>query len=156
MKVLLASVIMICATAIPAFAETVLTVITPEGKTELDWAALDALPATTVKTTNDYVDGIHTFTGPRLSEIFGEGKVKEGDEIRLTALNDYAVTLPADDALDYAVILATTQDGKRMSVRDKGPIWVIYPMSEHPDLRAPVYNDRLIWQLSKAELVPAK
>ena len=40
-------------------------------------------------------------------------------------------------------------NGEQMSIREKGPFWVIYPMSEHAELREPAYNDRLIWQLRR-------
>lgn len=36
-----------------------------------------------------------------------------------------------------------------MAVREKGPIWVIYPMNDHPELRSDTYNDRLVWQLKE-------
>jgi hypothetical protein len=42
-------------------------------------------------------------------------------------------------------------DGVPLSKRDKGPIWMIYPMSDHEELRDPVYNSRLIWQVVKLE-----
>ncbi|MEI4488508.1 hypothetical protein V8J36_20120 [Frigidibacter sp. MR17.14] len=157
MKALLSSLLLLAATAAPVLADPVLSVISPGAETvELDWKAIEALPQTEVKTTNDYVEGIHSFSGPLLRDVFGDAKLAPADQIRLTALNDYAVTIPAADAISYSVILATKIDGAKMSVRDKGPIWVIYPMSEHEELRAPGYNDRLIWQLSKVELVPAK
>jgi hypothetical protein len=35
-----------------------------------------------------------------------------------------------------------------MSVRENGPLWIIYPMSDHPELQAPIYNSRLVWQLT--------
>lgn len=156
MKALLASLVLVIATAVGAMAAPVLSVTSPTGQTDFEFKDLDALDQTEVVTSNDYVEGKHSFSGPLLREIFGAAAPKMGESIKLTALNDYAVTIPADDALKYDVILATTVDGKRMSVRDKGPIWVIYPMDDFPELRAPVYNDRLIWQLSKVELVPAK
>ncbi len=34
-----------------------------------------------------------------------------------------------------------------MSIRENGPLWVIYPMSEHPELQEAIYTSRLIWQL---------
>ena len=67
----------------------------------------------------------------------------------MVALNDFAAELPASDAYDYEVILAVLRDGEAMSVREKGPIWVIYPMDDHPELQDEAYNDRLVWQLKE-------
>ena len=55
--------------------------------------------------------------------------------------------MPAVDAFGYDVILAVLRDGEPMSVRDKGPIWVIYPMDDHAELRDDSFNGRLVWQL---------
>ena len=43
-------------------------------------------------------------------------------------------------------------NGKRLSLRDKGPIWVIYPMTDNKELQDPAYNQRLVWQLVKIEV----
>lgn len=67
--------------------------------------------------------------------------------LRMVALNDFSVRLPASDAFDYEVILEILRDGQEMPIRDKGPIWLMYPIDDHPELSDPVYNDRLIWQL---------
>ncbi len=53
--------------------------------------------------------------------------------------------------LEYDVIFAMSQNGERLSIRDKGPIWVIYPMTDNDELQDRVYNDRLIWQLVKVD-----
>ena len=159
MKTFLLSIATAVALFVPSLSEaqTILTriVTSPDGtqvKVELTREALAAIPQTTVVTKNDYVEAETTFTGPRVRDLFEEGSIKPDSELVLTALNDFAVTIPASDVLNYDVILATTMDGNEMSVREKGPIWVIYPMSDHKELREARYNDRLIWQLSSVEL----
>ena len=159
MKTFLLSIATAVALFVPSLSEaqTILTriVTSPDGnkvKVELTREALAAMPQTTVVTKNDYVEAETTFTGPRVRDLFEEGSIKPDSELVLTALNDFAVTIPASDVLNYDVILATTMDGKEMSVREKGPVWVIYPMSDHKELREARYNDRLIWQLSSVEL----
>ncbi len=114
------------------------------GFTMLD---LDALKQTEIRTANDFVDGEKTFSGPKFSDLMGS--VTDGATVTLTALNDYEVKVPFSDFLDYPVILATRMSGQLLSPRDKGPIWVIYPMSEHAELKDNIYNSRLVWQLSK-------
>jgi len=65
------------------------------------------------------------------------------------AINEFSVTVPASDAYQYNVILALFSDGEAMSIRDKGPIWVIYPMDDHEELLDDSYNSRIIWQLTR-------
>ena len=34
-----------------------------------------------------------------------------------------------------------------MGVRDRGPMWIIYPWSEHPEISDEIHHGRSIWQL---------
>lgn len=140
-----------------ASAQPVLTVtVDPDDAsraTEYTADELLALESVEVTTDNDYLeDGPATFTGPLLRTLLADADLEPGDEIQVAALNDYRTSIPAEDVLDYDVIVAVLMDGEPMSVRDKGPFWVIYPMSDNPELQEPKFNDRLIWQLSKVEL----
>jgi hypothetical protein len=67
--------------------------------------------------------------------------------LKMVALNDFSSEVLAADAFEYDVILAVLLNGEPMPVRDKGPIWVIYPMDDNPELHDDIYNDRLVWQL---------
>ena len=44
-------------------------------------------------------------------------------------------------------------DDKPMAVRDKGPLFIIYPFDQHAELRNPVYYSRCAWQLKAIELL---
>jgi len=72
--------------------------------------------------------------------------------VTATAANDYSVEIPVSDFLDYDVILAITMDGERLTLRDKGPLWIVYPRDDHPELSSPLINSRWIWQLVALEL----
>jgi hypothetical protein len=71
----------------------------------------------------------------------------QGSVLRLVALNDYRVDMPFDDAQRYDVMLARLLDGRPMAVRDKGPLFVIYPFDTVPELRSATYYSRSAWQL---------
>ena len=128
-------------------AQPILTVTTPERSATYTLNELIELPQTTVVTKNDYVDGATAFQGPRLRVILEQLSVDQSAELKLTALNDFTSQVPASDAFDYDVILAILRDGETMPVREKGPIWVIYPMDDHPELQDEAYNGRMVWQL---------
>lgn len=72
--------------------------------------------------------------------------------VHLVAANDYSFDIPLSDLTEYDVILAMQADGTRLSIRDKGPIWLMYPVDDFPELQDPKYNLRLIWQLTVMEL----
>lgn len=138
--------------------QTALTVLfsTDGVETELEFSLndLDAMPQHTILTENEFVDGMNTFTGPLARLLIEETDNRSSNRVKLTAANQYHIEVPVKDFFDYDVILATRQNGQLFSRRDKGPIWLIYPMSEHAELRDSTYNARLIWQLIHMEVLP--
>lgn len=135
-----------------AVAENILSIEVDGATHQYDYETLGQMGLTTVRTENDYVDSVTSFSGPLLRDILLALNVDASETLTMRALNDFTVTVPAKDAYEYPVILALTQNGDRMSVREKGPIWLIYPMSDHPELQDDVYNSRLIWQLATIEV----
>jgi hypothetical protein len=63
------------------------------------------------------------------------------------AANDYKVSIPLTDFSAYDVLLATHIDGEALTLRTRGPIWLIYPADA--DLPEPVRQERMIWQLTE-------
>ncbi|MBL4874494.1 MAG: hypothetical protein JKY41_14205 [Rhodobacteraceae bacterium] len=130
-----------------------LTNVSDGAAVELTEEDLLAMEQFTVFTENEFVDGLAEFTGPLARDVIALLNASDIGMLKLTAVNDYAVEVPMSDLLEYDVIFAMTQNGTRFSIRDKGPIWVIYPMSENVELQDRVYNDRLIWQLVKVDVL---
>jgi hypothetical protein len=139
-------------------AETMLTLANPalpapQSRVELDAAAIAALPQYTLRTSNEFVDGVAEFRGPLARDVvavIGRGSARIA---KLTAANDYSVEIDLSEFERYEVIFATSMNGQPLSRRDKGPIWVIYPMDQYEELQDPSYNNRLIWQLVRVELL---
>ncbi len=65
------------------------------------------------------------------------------------ALNDYVSSLPMEDFKKFNVILAMKRDGNYMPVRDKGPLFIIYPYDSDPQLQSQTYYTRSAWQVAK-------
>jgi hypothetical protein len=116
-----------------------------------DLARLEGLPQHHIRTATPWHAGKPTFSGPLLRDIL-KAAGAQGQTLRMTALNDYRVDLPADDADRFDVIVARQIDGRAMSVREKGPLFVMYPFDKHPELRNTVYFSRCIWQLRRIEV----
>ena len=117
-----------------------------------DMLMLAALPQTSFTTRTPWYAQARRFTGPLLRDVLAAAGA-QGTLIRLTALNDYKVDLPYDDAQRHDVIVARLLDDQPMAVRDKGPLFVIYPFDARPELRGAVYYSRSAWQLRTIDVL---
>lgn len=75
-----------------------------------------------------------------------------GTSIKIIALDGYAMDIPMSDFDKYDAVVATEIDGKPLTVRDHGPAWLIYPASQHPELKDTVYDSRSVWQIKTIEI----
>ena len=118
-----------------------------DGKAIFDLDMLDALPQRVTKATTPWYSGDHEFSGVIISDLL-DYLGASGENVTFTALNDYASEIPMSELESLPVILATRVDGEELSVRDKGPLFVIYPF----DLDSTLYNEvifgRSVWQVA--------
>lgn len=117
-----------------------------------DMAMLERLPQASFSTRTPWYPQARKFTGPLLRDVVA-AVGGHGSQLRAVALNDYRVDLPLDDTQRYDMLLARLLDDKPMAVRDKGPLFIIYPFDQHAELRNPVYYSRCAWQLKAIELL---
>ena len=151
----LAGAVMVALAALPqeARAGADLQLIAADRTTTLDLSleALAALPQATVVTENEFANGKVAYRGPLMRDVLAQLGLDGVSEVRLVAANDYFVDIPTEDFLAYDAILAMEADGTPLSRRDKGPLWLMYPISDHPELNDPIYLRRLIWQVVRIE-----
>lgn len=121
------------------------------GPVAFDRALLEELPAVTFTTTTIWTDGPQEFTGVPLSALMAHLGIRSGT-LRAVAANDYAVEIPLESLGEDAPILAYRQNGEEMSLRDRGPLWVVYPYDRAAEYRTEVIYSRSIWQLRRIEL----
>lgn len=118
-------------------------------------AELEALGMTAVTTETPWLSESAVFEGPLLRDVLARAGAR-GASIEAVALNKYRVTIPVSDALDHDVILAMRVNGKEMSIRDRGPLWLIYPWSDREELRRELYYSRSIWQIREIIVVDSR
>ena len=121
-------------------------------RAQFDMAMLEALPQQVVVTRTPWFSQTRRFTGPLLRDVLSAAGA-QGTLLRLVALNDYQVDMPYDDAQRYDVIIARLLDDKPMAVRDKGPLFVVYPFDTRPELRSAIYYSRSAWQLRTIDVL---
>ena len=118
---------------------------------EFDREMLEALGIAEIRTTTAWTDGVQQFEGVLLRSVL-ERVGAAGTTITGIALNDYRAPIPFEDAARYDVLLAGVMNGTALQVRDRGPLWIVYPRDTHSELQEPQYNDRWVWQLRELQV----
>ncbi|WNL41479.1 hypothetical protein RN347_12720 [Halomonas sp. PAMB 3264] len=116
-----------------------------------DRAMLEALEQHDTLTHTPWHDGAVNFSGP-LGRALLEAVGSDSDQVRVTALNDYAATIPVSDFYQYDVIFAMRADGEALRVRDQGPLFVIYPFDDDPNLLNELTLTRSVWQVNRLDI----
>lgn len=146
-----AAALLVCA---PAWAldapsgAVVLTVsgIGVQGVAKFDMAMLAALPQHSFTTKTPWYPSARKFSGPLLRDVLAAAGA-QGTVIEAIAINDYKVSIPRADAQQWNAILARLLDDKPMALREKGPLFLIYPFDSDEQLRNSVFYSRSAWQL---------
>jgi len=142
----------------PSIGEIVLTIsgqinaINVDDELQLDREALMAIGTQTVETTTIWTKGVQVFEGVPLVALMQLLNVEDG-RLLATAINDYTVEIPVSDAIEGGPVIAVMLNGEQMSIRDKGPLWVIYPYDQSAAYRSEVIYSRSIWQLDRIEVI---
>ena len=71
------------------------------------------------------------------------------ERVAVVALNDYTSEIPIADFQEFGVLMALKRDGAYMPVRDKGPLFIVYPYDSRSELRQQKYYSRSAWQVAK-------
>jgi hypothetical protein len=123
-----------------------------EQESKFDLAMLNSLPQYTITTHNPWTKGLHTYQGFSAIDLL-QRIGSSGTLLKVTALNEYMTEIPLSDFVDNGAIFATHLDGRPMSVRNLGPIMVIYPFDEREDLKSEMFYGRSIWQIDRITAV---
>lgn len=123
--------------------------VTNRGDTAvLDLAMLEQLGSETIETTTIWTEGKQVFTGVPLVTLLDVLGVDEGT-LHATAINDYTIEIPVEDVVPGGPMMAYLANGEPMSVRDKGPLWIVYPYDSNPEYQSETAYSRSIWQLDR-------
>jgi hypothetical protein len=121
------------------------------GKAEFDMEMLSALPQHSFTTTTPWYPQARKFTGPLMRDVLAAVGA-QGTMLEAAALNDYKSELPVADTQGHDVVVARLLDDKPMPVREKGPLFIIYPLHTDEGLRSERYYNRCAWQLKSLDV----
>lgn len=114
---------------------------------QFDMKMLEKLPQKSFTTQTPWYPQPVSFTGPLLRDVLAAAQAK-GSKITAVALNDYKTEIPFDDVTRHEVIIARLMNERPMPVREKGPLFIMFPFDTKAELRSETYYNRAAWQLS--------
>ncbi len=96
--------------------------------------------------TTSWTDGTQDFSGVLMRDLLAAVGA-QGKTVEAVTLNDYTYTIEIKDFSLYPVIMATKLNGEVLKVRDKGPLWIIYPLDRFAEQQRAFMEQRMVWQL---------
>jgi hypothetical protein len=122
-----------------------------EGRAEFDRKMLEALGTVTLTTWTPWTDAVAEFEGVPAGRVL-DAVGAEGTVVMALASNDYSVEIPVELLREYPVILAMSMNGERLRLRNKGPLWIILPWSDYPELDNEESRYWSVWQLRSIDV----
>lgn len=126
--------------------EGAITTPNRQGKAVFDAKMLRRFRRARLKTSTSWTKGRPVFEGVLVRDVLRAVGAR-GRTVTAVALNDYRIEIPVSDFETYDVLFATHMNGRRLTARDKGPIWVVYPRDRHRELQNQKSDARWIWQV---------
>lgn len=121
------------------------------GRAEFDWDMLKTFDIKTLNTSTPWTNGTPVFKGVLVLDLL-EHLSAEGTTVRAIALNDYIHDIPISDFRRYPVLIAYEMNGLPLKRRDKGPLWLVFPLDHHAELRNRATERKMVWQLIELQV----
>lgn len=122
---------------------------------EFDLVMLKALPHHGFTTRTVWTAGPQRFEGVLLGDLLKALGVRTGMIVAKGA-GGYSARIPVADATNPGPLIAYRRNGRPMRLRDKGPLWLVYPFDARAKWQTEVVYARSIWQLEHMTIMPAR
>ena len=118
----------------------------------LDRSTLESVGSAGFETNTPWYNGPVRFDGVLMTDLMRVVGAS-GTVVRAIALNDYTTDIPISDFMKFGVLLALKRNGDYMPVRDKGPLFVVYPFDRSPELQTHQFYSRSAWQVTQLVII---
>ena len=118
----------------------------PNGAAKIGYDTLEKIGVKELTTRTFYSKKQYNFSGVLMRDLMAYVGAT-GKTLEITALDDYRINVPIADYEKYDVLLVFKLDGKNLSIRERGPARIIYPVEQHSELNDKKYASRYIWQI---------
>jgi hypothetical protein len=113
-----------------------------------DAAMLNALQVHEITTKSPWKKAVMQFSGPSIRTLL-KAVGAQGTSLKLAALDKYEASVPMEDVTKFDPVLALRVDGVALTVRTQGPVLVMYPFDNVPEINTDLYAGRAVWQLQR-------
>jgi hypothetical protein len=141
-------------TALPKPAGPVILTVTgsiDHQRAEFDAAMLEGIGTGRIQTSTPWTDGRPVFEGVPVRDLLARVGA-HGTTVTVVALNEYRMQIPISDFAKYPVLLAMKMNGETLRIRDKGPLWLVYPQDEYPELQNKPTQAKWVWQIKEMRI----
>lgn len=107
---------------------------------------LGELPQTRFVTSTIWTSGQRAFSGPSLRMVL-DAVQAEGSLVAAEAANAYRSTFRISDIEDEVPIIARRIDDQPFRLRDRGPLWIVFPYDLDARFRTETVYAQSVWQL---------
>lgn len=127
---------------------TIKGLIKAREEVNFDLAGLSQFPQHQVVTKTRWTEGLQSFEGVLVRDLL-TAVAAYGTTVTAVALDNYtAPDIPIEDFTRYPVILAIKNQGRYIKIREKGPLWMIYPLDDFPILKKDLLTQyKMVWHL---------
>lgn len=87
------------------------------------------------------------YEGVLLKDLLATVNIEGVDAILVEAIDGYAQSLPRRDWERWPTLVATRKEGQPMTVRNKGPLRIIFPMESDPELQNRDMGAHWVWMI---------
>lgn len=112
---------------------------------------LEAMPTEKFTTKNPWTEGATEFEGVRFNVLL-ESIGADVSNVSLYALDEYSVDIMGGKFNEVPIVVAYKRDGEYMSIRELGPLWLMYPFDDYPHLDTSLTRGHCVWQLIRIEV----
>lgn len=109
--------------------------------------------ATKQKITDPNLKKTHEFEGITLKDLMNKANANDCTSIKTIAKDKMTITVKAADAVKYPIMIANVQDGGTIPSGEGGPVKLVYPYDQYPEIQSLYKADKWNWYVVKIEFV---
>ena len=120
----------------------------PHQQLDFTLSELQALTQSQITTAHPWSAQAQHYSGidltALLEKLFAKQQIKS---LNLEGLNGFSVAFEWSKINTFAPVVAWQENGQLMSRRNKGPLWLILPFDQVPEVKQADFLHYMVWQL---------